>query len=94
MKNLVAWLNLPLEEELTKLKISIVMEEQLNIDYYFSEHSRDLCRVGPGFEESFDYDDPTDDEKAHVDSDLESDADEGEEFEIGEVAYAPVDDEE
>ncbi|MCD7460841.1 hypothetical protein HAX54_044573, partial [Datura stramonium] len=60
-----------------------------NIDYSLSEHSRALYRVGLGFEEPFNDDDPTDDEKAHIDSNLEYDADEGEDFEMGEATYAP-----
>ncbi|MCD9643074.1 hypothetical protein HAX54_030195 [Datura stramonium] len=44
-------------------------------------------------DKSFDDDNPTDDEQAHVDSNLESDIDEGEDFEMAEVSYAPIDDE-
>ncbi|MCD7461523.1 hypothetical protein HAX54_046340 [Datura stramonium] len=45
------------------------------------------------FEEPFDDDDLTDDEKARIDSDLEFDGDDGEYSEMGEAAYAPTDDE-
>ncbi|MCD7461249.1 hypothetical protein HAX54_045733 [Datura stramonium] len=46
--------------------------------------------VGPGFEEPFDDDDPTDSERARCNSDLESNVDDSE---IGEAIYAPTDDE-
>ncbi|MCD9560299.1 hypothetical protein HAX54_018822 [Datura stramonium] len=58
-----------------KLRMSGVIEEQLqqlNIDYPLSEHSRSLCRDGPEFEDPFYDDDATNDEKAQVDSNLES----------------------
>ncbi|MCD9559091.1 hypothetical protein HAX54_016823, partial [Datura stramonium] len=46
--------------------------------YPLSKYSRALSRVKPGFEEPFDDDDPADDEQVRVDSDLESDANDGE----------------
>ncbi|MCE0481933.1 hypothetical protein HAX54_040146 [Datura stramonium] len=77
-----------------QLRMSRVTEEQLqklNIDYLLSEHLIVQCRVGPGFEESFDDDDPTDNEQARVDSNLESGADEEEDSEMGEVVSTPTD---
>ncbi|MCD7457958.1 hypothetical protein HAX54_036675 [Datura stramonium] len=70
-----------LSEEGVESRMNEVSEEQLqqlNIDYSLSEPSRALCRVGSSFEELFDDNDPTDDEKTRVESDLESDADEEE----------------
>ncbi|MCD7460553.1 hypothetical protein HAX54_043766 [Datura stramonium] len=79
-----------------ELRMSGVTEEQLqqlNVDYQLSEHSRALYRVGPGLEEPFDNDDPTNDEKARVDSNLKYDVDDGDDSEMGEVAYALIDEE-
>ncbi|MCE3049869.1 hypothetical protein HAX54_046023 [Datura stramonium] len=67
--------------------------KKLNVDYQLSEHSRALYRVGPGLEEPFDNDDPTNDEKARVDSNLKYDVDDGDDSEMGEVAYALIDEE-
>ncbi|MCD7446324.1 hypothetical protein HAX54_002187 [Datura stramonium] len=39
-------------------------------DYSLSKHSRSLCIVGPGYEESVDDDVATEDELARVDSDI------------------------
>ncbi|MCD9640866.1 hypothetical protein HAX54_026576, partial [Datura stramonium] len=64
----------------------------LNMDYPLSENLRALFKVGSGFDEPQDDDDATDEEQAKVDSDLESDDDE-DDFEMGEVAFAPTDDE-
>ncbi|MCE0482314.1 hypothetical protein HAX54_040980 [Datura stramonium] len=49
--------------------------------------------VRPGFEEPFNDDDASDNEKARVESDFESDGDNGEDSEMGEAAYTPTDDE-
>ncbi|MCD9639613.1 hypothetical protein HAX54_024248 [Datura stramonium] len=68
--------------------------QQLNIDYPLSEHSRALCRVGPGYEEPLDVDVATEDEMARVDSDIESSDDDEKDFEMGESALAPIYDEE
>ncbi|MCD7462478.1 hypothetical protein HAX54_048633, partial [Datura stramonium] len=71
--------------KMLQLRICGVTEkqlQQLNMEYPLSEHSRALHKVGPSFEEPFDYDDATDKEHARVDSDLESD-DEGDDFEMG-----------
>ncbi|MCE0481358.1 hypothetical protein HAX54_039040 [Datura stramonium] len=46
--------------KMLQLRMNGVTEErlqQLNMDYPLSEHSRDLCRVGPIFEEPLDDDD-------------------------------------
>ncbi|MCD7458298.1 hypothetical protein HAX54_037826, partial [Datura stramonium] len=58
---------------------------------HLSEHSRALCRVGPGFEEPLDDDDAMDEEQARVDSDLESDDDE-DDSKIGEATFPPTKD--
>ncbi|MCD9644096.1 hypothetical protein HAX54_032074 [Datura stramonium] len=82
--------------QMLHLRMSKVTKEQLqqlNIDYPLSEHSRALFNVGLDFEELFNDDDATDDEQTRVDSDLESDGDDGEDSEIGEVAYVPTEDE-
>ncbi|MCE5166009.1 hypothetical protein HAX54_013994, partial [Datura stramonium] len=74
--------------QILKLGMSGVTQEQLqqlSIDYPLSKHSRALYRVGPGFEEPFDDDDPTNDVKARVDFNLESDANDGEDLKIGEL---------
>ncbi|MCE0480765.1 hypothetical protein HAX54_037873 [Datura stramonium] len=79
-----------------RVKKGGVMEEQLwqlNINYPLSENSRALYRFRPKFEEPFDGDDATNDEKDRVDSDLESDGDDGKDSEMGKVAYAPTNDE-
>ncbi|MCD7470390.1 hypothetical protein HAX54_010202 [Datura stramonium] len=57
-----------------------------------SEHSRALCRVGPGFEEPLDDDVATDEEIARVESYIESD-DDDEDYEMGEAALSPTNDE-
>ncbi|MCD9638708.1 hypothetical protein HAX54_022844 [Datura stramonium] len=66
--------------------------QQLNMDYRFSEHSRALYRVGPRIEEPLDDYDATDEEKARVDSNLES-KDDGDDSKMGEVVFARTDDE-
>ncbi|MCE0481509.1 hypothetical protein HAX54_039310 [Datura stramonium] len=81
--------------QMLQLRISRVMKEQLqplNMDYLLSEHSRSLCRAWPGFKEPFDNDNATDEEKARVDSGLESDGDDGDYSEMRKAAYAPTDD--
>ncbi|MCE2055461.1 hypothetical protein HAX54_042683 [Datura stramonium] len=61
--------------------------------YPLSKHSRALYRVGgPGFDEPLVDDDSTDKEQARVDFDLKYD-DEEDDSEIGEVALAPINDE-
>ncbi|MCD9641464.1 hypothetical protein HAX54_027659 [Datura stramonium] len=53
--------------QMLQLRMNGVTEEQLqqlNIDYPLSEHSRALCRVGPGYEEPLDDDVATEDEMA------------------------------
>ncbi|MCD7473202.1 hypothetical protein HAX54_014858 [Datura stramonium] len=64
-----------------------ISERNMRID----NHSRVLFRVGLGFVEPFN-DDAIDEEQARVDSDLESD-DDGDDAEMGEVAFASIDDE-
>ncbi|MCD7454179.1 hypothetical protein HAX54_023893 [Datura stramonium] len=78
--------------QMLQLRMSNVIEEQLNTDYPLSEHSRALYRVGLGFKELFDDDDATDEEQARVDSNLESD-DNGDDSEMGEATFALTDDE-
>ncbi|MCD9640278.1 hypothetical protein HAX54_025480 [Datura stramonium] len=81
----------------SKLRMNGVTKEQLqqlNMDNPLSEHSRALCRVGPGFEEPLDDDVATEDEMARVDSDMESSDDNEEDSEMGEASLAPTDDEE
>ncbi|MCD9641829.1 hypothetical protein HAX54_028283 [Datura stramonium] len=56
------------------------------------EDSTAFCRVGLDFEYPFYDDDATDNEQAHVDSNLESDADEGDDSKMEKVVYAPIDD--
>ncbi|MCD7461884.1 hypothetical protein HAX54_047337 [Datura stramonium] len=76
--------------QMLQLRMSGVAKEQLqqlNMDYPLSEHSRALCRVGPGSEEPFDDDDATDEEQARVDSDLESDGDDGDDSEMGQALF-------
>ncbi|MCD7465725.1 hypothetical protein HAX54_001813 [Datura stramonium] len=69
-------------------------QQQLNMDYPMSEHSRSLCRVGLGFEEPIDDDMGIEDEMVRVDSDIESSDDEEHDFEMGEASLSPTDDEE
>ncbi|MCD7471559.1 hypothetical protein HAX54_012056 [Datura stramonium] len=76
-----------------QLRMSEVTKEQLNINYPLTEHFKALCRVGPGFREPFNHDDPTNYEKARVDSDLVSNANKREDSEMGEDAKAPMHDE-
>ncbi|MCD7453860.1 hypothetical protein HAX54_022356 [Datura stramonium] len=68
--------------------------QQLNMDYHLREHSRALCKVGPGFKEPLDDDVATDDEMVRVDSDIESSDDNEEDSEIGEATLTPTGDEE
>ncbi|MCD9640992.1 hypothetical protein HAX54_026789 [Datura stramonium] len=63
----------------------LVEEEEVNY------RSRALFKVGPSFEEPFEDDDPIENGKIQVDSDVESDADDGEYLEIEEAAYSPTD---
>ncbi|MCD7472261.1 hypothetical protein HAX54_013290, partial [Datura stramonium] len=63
--------------QMLQLRMNGVTEEklqQLNIDYPMSEHSRALCRVGPGYKEPLDDDVAIEDDMARVDSDIESSA--------------------
>ncbi|MCD9640875.1 hypothetical protein HAX54_026586 [Datura stramonium] len=60
--------------------------KRLNIDYPAREHSRALCRVGPGFEEPLDDDVATEDEMAKVDFDIES-SDAKEDCEIEDLLF-------
>ncbi|MCD9640879.1 hypothetical protein HAX54_026590 [Datura stramonium] len=53
------------------------------MDYPLREQSRDLCRVGLGFEEPLDDDVATEDEMARVDSDIESSGDNEKDSEMG-----------
>ncbi|MCD9646558.1 hypothetical protein HAX54_036478 [Datura stramonium] len=79
------------------LRMNGVTEEQLqqlNMDYPMSEHSRALCRVGPGYEEPLDDDVVTEDQMARVDSDIESSDDDDEDSEMGEAALVPTDNKE
>ncbi|MCE3215202.1 hypothetical protein HAX54_001248, partial [Datura stramonium] len=62
-------------------------------DHKESKHARDMCKFGLGFEDPLDDDDPTDDEQGYDNSDLESDTNEGEDSEMGNVTYASTDDE-
>ncbi|MCE0481318.1 hypothetical protein HAX54_038996 [Datura stramonium] len=57
--------------------------------YLLSENSRALYRVGPGFREPFDDDDATNEEQAQVDSNLESNSDDGDDSEMGKATFAP-----
>ncbi|MCD9560400.1 hypothetical protein HAX54_019073 [Datura stramonium] len=72
------------------LRMNGVTEKQLNIDYPLREHSRALCRVGPGFEEPLDDDVATEDEMAKVDFDIESSDAKEEDSEMGEAAFSPT----
>ncbi|MCE3216513.1 hypothetical protein HAX54_006759 [Datura stramonium] len=63
-------------------------------NYPLSEHSRALCRVGPGYEEPLDDDVSMEDEMTRVDSDLESSDDNEEDSEMGEAALAPTENKE
>ncbi|MCD7467437.1 hypothetical protein HAX54_004861 [Datura stramonium] len=48
--------------QMLQLRMNRVTEErlqQLNMDFPLSEHSRTLCRVGPGFDDPLDDDDAT-----------------------------------
>ncbi|MCD7455697.1 hypothetical protein HAX54_029173 [Datura stramonium] len=65
--------------QMLQMRMSGVTEEQLNIDYQLSKHSRSLYRVGPDFKEPFDDDNPTN-------------GDDGEDFEMGEASYVPTND--
>ncbi|MCD9638554.1 hypothetical protein HAX54_022577, partial [Datura stramonium] len=67
--------------QMLQLRMNGGTEEQLQhviMDYPLNEHSRALCRVGPGFEEPLDDDDATEKEQARVNSDLEDDSEMGE----------------
>ncbi|MCD7470661.1 hypothetical protein HAX54_010675 [Datura stramonium] len=63
-------------------------------DYPLSEHSRALYKVGLAFSEPLDDDDPKNNEQARSYSDLESDDGEGEDLGMGDVDYAPTNNEE
>ncbi|MCD9560992.1 hypothetical protein HAX54_019859 [Datura stramonium] len=79
------------------LRMNGVTEEQLqqlNIDYPLSEHSRALCTVVPRYEEPLDDDVATEDEMVRIYSVIESSDDDEEDFEMGEAALSPTDDEE
>ncbi|MCE3050888.1 hypothetical protein HAX54_048355 [Datura stramonium] len=63
--------------QMLQLRMNGVTEaqpQQLNIDYPLSEHSRALCRVGPGYKEPLDDDVSVEDEMARVDSYIEREA--------------------
>ncbi|MCD7467885.1 hypothetical protein HAX54_005541 [Datura stramonium] len=55
--------------------------------------SKKIKKLGQFLRSPFDDDDPIEDEQARVDSDLESNNDDGEDFEMGESTYAPIGDE-
>ncbi|MCE3216542.1 hypothetical protein HAX54_006842 [Datura stramonium] len=72
--------------KMLQLRMNGVTEEklqQLNMDYPLREHSRDLCRVGPGFEDLLDDDVAKEDEMARVYSDVESSDDKEDDSEMG-----------
>ncbi|MCD7453846.1 hypothetical protein HAX54_022342 [Datura stramonium] len=68
-------------------------ERSVYIEVFIRDVLRALSRVRLVFEELFNDDDRTDDEQARVDSDLESNVDEGEDLEMGDAAYAPTNNE-
>ncbi|MCE3214924.1 hypothetical protein HAX54_000270 [Datura stramonium] len=86
--------NAPGDCNLNMLRMNGVTEDQLNIDYPLSEHSRALCRFGPGYEEPLDDDVSMEDEMERVDSDIESSDDDEDDSKMGEAALPPIDNEE
>ncbi|MCE3215058.1 hypothetical protein HAX54_000708 [Datura stramonium] len=70
-----------------------ISERNALIDNVLSHlYGMQTLQVGPIFEEPLGNDDVTDEEQARVDSELEFDND-GDDFEMGEAAFAPIDDE-
>ncbi|MCD7449318.1 hypothetical protein HAX54_051258 [Datura stramonium] len=82
--------------QMLQLRMNGMIEEQLqqlNMDYPLSEHSRALCRAGPGYEEPLDDDVAKEDEMTRIDSDIESSDDNEEDSEMERASLAPINDE-
>ncbi|MCD9638644.1 hypothetical protein HAX54_022734, partial [Datura stramonium] len=57
--------------------------------YHLNKHARAFCRVRLEVEEPLDDDVPTKDKQAQDESNLDSDANKGEDTEMGDTEYAP-----